>query len=99
MSLNRAGQAVHDYIARHPEELRHWRDKVARLASAAPDPHAAADAVADGLADYCRERAGAAVEFRDLAAPNRLMLRSLAELYLRQWGPPRAKKSVPATQM
>jgi hypothetical protein len=93
MSLNRAEQTVHDHITRQPDELRHWRDKVARLAAAAPDPHAAADAVADALADYCRERVGVAAEFRAPDGPGgnpgRLKLRSLAELFVRLWAPAR----------
>ena len=99
MSLNRAEQTVHDHIARHPEERRHWQDKVARLAARAADDHAAADAIAAELAAYCRERAGVAAEFRGLAGPggpNRLMLRSLAELLLRQWAAPRPKKQKPS---
>ena len=35
MSLSRAEQTVHDYIARHPDEHRHWQEKVTRLAAQA----------------------------------------------------------------
>src|SRR5476649_1121518 len=101
MSLNRAEQTVHDHIARHPEERRHWQAKVARLAARAADDHAAAVAVAAELAAYCRERAGVAAEFRELAGPdgpNRLMLRSLAELFLRQWAAPRPKRRPPVAE-
>ncbi len=99
MSLSRAEQTVHDYIARHPDEHRHWQEKVTRLAAQAADDHAAADAVAAELTAYCRERAGVATEFRGFtgpAAPNRLLLRHLAELMLRQWGTPRPKHRPPA---
>jgi len=95
MSLNRVEQTVHDYVARLPEERRHWQEKVARLAAAAPDDHAAATAVATELAAYCRERAGVLPLFEALAGsggPARLMLRSLAELWVRRWGPPRPPK-------
>src|SRR6187549_3874545 len=95
MSLSRAEHTVHDHITRQPDELRHWRDKVVHLAAATPDPHAAADAVADALVDYCRERAGVVAEFRAPDGPGgnpgRLKLRSLAELLVRQWVPPKPR--------
>ena len=98
MSLNRAEQTVHDYIARHPEERRHWQEKATRLAALAPNDHAAADAVAAELEANCRERAAVASEFRELAGPSRptrLTLRNLAELLVRLWTPPRPKPRPP----
>jgi hypothetical protein len=95
MSLNRTEQTVHDHIMQHPEERRHWEDKVARLAAAAADHHAAATALAAELAAYCRERARVLPSFQALAGsagPSRVMLLSLAELLVRRWGPPVPKK-------
>ncbi len=88
-------QTIHDHIMQHPEERRHWQEKISRLAAAAADDHAAATAVAAELAAYCRERAGVLPAFQALTGPDgpsRLMLRSLAELFVRRWGPPRPKK-------
>jgi len=96
MSLNRAERTIADYLARQPDERRHWQDKVARLAAAAAGPHAAADAVTDALAAYCRERATVLAEFRGLDTVPRTMLRNLAELLLRQWAPPPPKRPAAA---
>ena len=95
MSLNRAEQTVHNYIAGHPDESRYWQDKVMTLAATTDDVHAAAENVAEALAAYCRERAVMRPEFRALETPNRLMLRNLAELFVRRWVPVKPKKSPP----
>ena len=98
MSLNRVEQTVHDYIAQQPDEQRHWQEKVARLAAAAADDHAAATAVAAELAAFCRERAAVLPLFQTLGGPggpSHLTLRSLAELLVRRWGPPRRPKRSP----
>lgn len=96
MSLNRAEQTIADYLARQPDERRHWQDKVVRLAAASAGPHAAADAVTDALVAYCRERAAVVADFRGLDTLPRMMLRNLAELLLCQWGPPPPKRKTSA---
>ena len=100
MSLNPMEQTVHDYITKNAEEGRHWREKIARVAARAANQPAAIDEIAAELEAYCRERAGVVPSFRDLVgpgrgSPRRLMLRSLAEILMRTWGPV-WKKPTPA---
>jgi hypothetical protein len=99
MSLNQVEQTVHDHIMRHPEERGHWQEKVTRLVAGAADDHAVATALAAELVAFCRERAGVLPLFQTLVGPGtptRLTLRSLAELFVRRWGPPRGPKRPPA---
>jgi hypothetical protein len=100
MSLNPMEQTVHDYLTKHAEESRHWREKIARVTARAANQAAAVDEIAAELEAYCRERAGVVPAFRDLVGPGRggprrLMLRTLAEKLVRAWGPV-WKKAPPA---
>ncbi|MFT3831614.1 MAG: hypothetical protein QM691_18115 [Opitutaceae bacterium] len=95
MSLNRFEQAVFDYLQSHPDELRHWENKVssrARHGALAPA------VLADELWDYVRERGAHAEPFRDWAARGgipRSSLLNLAEYLLRIWGPVAPKRKPP----
>ena len=96
MSLNRFEQAVFDYLQTHPEELRHWENKVAGRAARGV---LSAPTLADELWEYARERAEHAQPFRDWAAGGggpRSSLLNLAEYLLRIWGPavPKRKPTV-----
>lgn len=92
MSLNRYEQAVFDYLQTHPEELRHWENKVAGRAARGTLPAAA---LADELFDYVRERGAHTEPFRgwlERGGVPRSSLLNLAEYLLRIWGPPVTKK-------
>ncbi len=95
MSLNRSEQMLSDYVARNPEELRFWQDKVRSVAQAERDEPAAAARLAEELWRYFEERATVVSPFKD--APDRFGLgptsmRNLAEYWLRLWVEPRPKK-------
>ena len=99
MSLNRATQSVYDYIRRHPDELRHWQQKVVRLAAQLPNQHVTAETVTNELRAYSNERAGVVPLFQELrqaGALERTGLRPLAELMVQLWAPPPVKKKTPA---
>jgi len=95
MSLNRAEQMVFDYVQGHPDEKRHWLDKVTALSARARDPHEAAVALEEELWRYYEERSAVASPFRELAQREglrRTSLRNLAEYLLRLWAPVKARK-------
>ncbi len=96
MSLNRYEQAVYDYLQAHPEELRHWENKIAGRAARGG---LSATALAEELGEYLRERAAHTQPFRDWAERGgvpRSSLLNLAEYLLRMWGPlPPKKKAAP----
>jgi hypothetical protein len=96
MSLNRYEQAVYDYLQAHPEELRHWENKIAGRAARGG---LSATALAEELWEYLRERAAHTQPFRDWAERGgvpRSSLLNLAEYLLRMWGPvPPKKKAAP----
>ena len=94
MSLNRTEQMVFDYVQRHPDEKRHWQDKVGGISARARDPHSAAVALEDELWRYLEERSAVASPFREVAQREglrRISLRNLAEHLLRLWAPVKAK--------
>ena len=94
MSLNRAEQRVFDYVQQHPDEKRHWHDKVSVISARATDPHAAAVALEEELWRYYEERSAVASPFREIAQREglrRISLRNLAEHLLRLWAPVKAK--------
>ena len=96
MSLNRFEQAVFDYLQTHPEELRHWENKVSERAARGV---LSAPTLADELWEYARERAAHAQPFRDWAERGggpRSSLLNLAEYLLRIWGPVVPKRKRPA---
>lgn len=96
MSLNRNEQRVFDYLQAQAEERHYWQDKVQSFAAAQPDEHAAAARLESALWAYYLERAGVVPALRDAAAREglqRTSMRNLAELILRLWGPPRARRS------
>ncbi len=87
VSLNRFEQSVFDYLQAHPEELRHWENKVSGRAARGVLP---ASTLADELSEYVRERGTHVQPFRDWAERGgvpRSSLLNLAEYLLRCWGP------------
>lgn len=95
MSLNRFEQSVFDYLQAHPDELRHWENKVVGRAARGV---LTAPALADELSDYVRERGGHVQPFRDWmdrGGVPRSALLNLAEHLLRRWGPVVTKKRTP----
>jgi hypothetical protein len=98
VSLNRSEQITFDYLQGHPEERRHWQDKVQGAVKAAPDEHAAALRLEGDLWAYYVERSGVAEPFRGLAAREglgRMSMRNLADHLIRLWTAPRPKKKPP----
>jgi hypothetical protein len=91
MSLNRSEQLIYDYLHAHPDELRHWQDRVRGTARQRADVHAAATALEHDLWSYYLERAAVAEPFRSAARTQglaRTSMKNLAELLLRLWAPP-----------
>ncbi|MFA6288831.1 MAG: hypothetical protein WC661_15730 [Opitutaceae bacterium] len=103
MSLNRAEQMVFDYVQGHPDEKRHWQDKVGKISAGARDPHDAAITLEEELWRYYEERSAVASPFREIAQREglrRISLRNLSEYLLRVWAPVKAKlKSADGTPM
>ncbi|HWZ93670.1 MAG TPA: hypothetical protein VNW30_00600 [Opitutaceae bacterium] len=94
MSLNRNEQMFSDYVCAQPEEKRFWEEKVRVVAAGAADGHAAATELERELWRYFKERGQVVPSFREAVAhqgSQRASLRNLAELWLRQWAPPRPK--------
>jgi hypothetical protein len=94
MSLNRNEQMFSDYVGTHSEEKRFWEEKVRVVAAGAADGHAAAAELERELWRYFKERGQVVSSFREALAhhgPQRVSLRNLAELWLRQWAPPKPK--------
>lgn len=97
MSLNRSEQTTFDYLQRNPDELRHWKTKVADAARAVRDPGELSRALERELWRYLEERSQHTPVFQSLAAGGlrRVSLQNLAEHLIRLWGPP-AKPKRPA---
>lgn len=96
VSLNRYEQAIFEYLQSHPEEGRHWENKVATRTARGELPAAI---LADELWDYVRERSAHTQPFRDWAARGgvqRTSLLNLAEYLIRLWGPVLPKRKPPA---
>jgi len=96
MSLNRYEQAVFTYLQSHPDEFRHWENKVTTRAARGELP---APALADELSDYIRERGTHVEPFREWLERGgvpRSSLLNLAEYLLRIWGPVVHKRKPPA---
>jgi hypothetical protein len=95
VSLNRYEQAIFEYLQSHPDEGRHWENKVSTRAARG---ELAASTLADELWDYVRERAAHTQPFRDWAARGgvqRTSLLNLAEYLIRLWGPVAPKRKPP----
>ncbi|MBI3884951.1 MAG: hypothetical protein HY302_04385 [Opitutae bacterium] len=98
MSLNRYEQTVFDYLGSHPDELRHWRMKVAEAAAQPREAGELSRSLERELWLYFEERAQHTPVFRQLTAGGvrRVSLLNLAEHLLRLWGPPpKAKRGGP----
>ena len=95
MSLNRCEQRVFDYLQNHREEGQFWQGKVRGAAKAALDHHAAAARLDGELWRYYEERSAVAAPFREAArleGLRRTSMKNLAELLLRLWVEPQARK-------
>lgn len=95
VSLNRCEQRVFDYLQSHPEERHHWQGKFQATAKAAADDHVAAARLEPELWRYYEERSAVAAPFKEAVrfeGLQRTSMRNLAELLLRLWTEPRAKK-------
>src|SRR4051812_36266054 len=94
MSLNKYEQALFDYLGSHPEERRHWQDKVTSLTRAVADPGLCSRKLERELWDYFVERSAHVPAIRSLhgAAGPRISLLNLSEYIIRLWGPPPTPK-------
>lgn len=91
MSLNRYEQTLLDYIEKHPEEARFWRQKLLELiAAAGGNGVLAAVGIERALWGYYEERSGQVAALRELntGGLRRVSLRNLADYLVRVWGPP-----------
>lgn len=96
MSLNRYEQAIFEYWERHPDEKRHWREKVESATRGGPSPEVTGRLERE-LWAYVRERSPFVPALKDLhgAASSRVSMLNLAEYLVRVWGPlPRTKRRV-----
>jgi hypothetical protein len=95
VSLNPAEQRVFDYLQTRPDEGRFWREKVRTIGALPDSPEAIATRLERELWGYYQERSSTASPFREAAQREgkaRVSMRNLAELLLRLWTEPRAKK-------
>lgn len=95
MSLNRCEQRVYDYLQGHSDERQYWQAKVSAMSRATPDDYEAAAKLDRELWDYYEERSRVVEPFRSAVqheGRQRTSMKSLAELMLRLWTAPRAKK-------
>jgi len=95
MSLNRCEQRVFDYLQVHRDERQFWHEKVRGLVKNVPDHHTAAGRLEGELWRYYLERSEVVTIFRDAVRAEgrqRTSMKNLAELLLRLWVEPRAKK-------
>ncbi len=99
MSLNRHEQTVFDYFGRNPDELRHWRMKVAEATAQLHESGEVSRGLERELWQYLEERSLHTPAFQQLAAGGlrRVSLQNLAEHLIRLWGPPpKAKRPADA---
>jgi len=90
MSLNRYEQTIFNYWQDQPDELRHWKTKIAAIALSRAEPGEAARNLERDLWDYFVERRQFVAVLRSLDGDGlrRVSLLNLAEHVLRLWGPP-----------
>ncbi len=95
MSLNRSEQRVFDYLQRHPDERHYWQGKFQQILRDTGDERLAVDFVEPHLWKYYLERSSVVKSFKEAAAIEglaRTSMKNLAELLMRLWFEPRAKK-------
>ena len=94
MSLNRYEQAIFNYWTKQPDELRHWRGKVAESAQRKAASGEVARELERDLWDYLAERSPHVPQLRELAGASlpRVSFLNLAEHVIRLWGPPLKSK-------
>jgi hypothetical protein len=98
MSLNRYEQALFDYWAKQPDELRFWQAKVREVTRAARPPGEVARGLERELWAHFVERSAQVPALRGLAA-GRVSLLNLAEHTMRLWGPPPKAKPRASSEM
>jgi hypothetical protein len=98
VSLNRCEQRLFDYLESNKHEGQFWREKVQTIAAKAESGPAAVVRIEAELWRYYAERSAVAAPFKEAARHeglNRTSLQSLAELLVRLWTEPRAKRKPP----
>lgn len=95
MSLNRYEQGLFSYVDSHPEEKRHWQQKITEMTRGLESPGSVARTLERDLWAYYVERSSQVPQIRSLGADAsmRVSMLNLAEYMLRVWGPlPKPKK-------
>ncbi len=95
MSLNRCEQRIFDYLQGHCDERQYWQGKVQRISQGAREESEAVREIEPELWRYYEERSAVVEPFRSAAVHEglrRTSMKNLAELLLRLWTEPRAKK-------
>ncbi len=96
MSLNPCEQRIYDYLQSHPEERQHWQGKFQSALKIFSDDPTLILRMEPELWRYYEERSAVAEPFRRVAQAEglrRTSMKNLAELLLRLWTEPRAKKA------
>jgi hypothetical protein len=96
MSLNRVELAIHEYIKRHPDERQYIHDKVRGIAAAADETPKAVSRIDTELWRYYEERSAVVPSFKEAARAyglRRTSMKNLAELLIRLWTEPKAKRA------
>ena len=99
MSLNRCEQRIFDYLQSHADERHFWIGKVQTVCRSL-DEHAAVARLDAELWRYYEERSAVAAPFKEAVRHEglrRTSMKNLAELLVRLWTEPRAKKK-PGTE-
>ena len=95
VSLNRSEQRMFDYLQSNRDEGHYWRQKVQTIAAGAESESAGLCRLEGELWRYYTERSAVASPFKEAARNEglqRTSMRTLAELLVRLWIEPRARK-------
>lgn len=95
VSLNRCEQRLFDYLESHRDERQFWRQKVQSIAARAEDEVEGLRRLEGELWRYYAERSAVADPFKEAVRHeglHRTSLRTLAELLVRLWTEPRARR-------
>jgi hypothetical protein len=95
MSLNRWEQRLFDYLQSHPDERHQWQGKFQRISKRTVDEHFAILQIEPELWRYYLERSEVTEPFKSAVhheGAHRTSMKNLAELLMRLWTEPRAKR-------
>lgn len=98
VSLNRCEQRLFDYLQTHKDERQFWEAKVRIFRRESLDEHATAVRLDAELWRYYVERSEVTEPFKSAVQHEglrRISMRNLAELLVRLWIAPAAKKKPP----